>query len=219
MQLRTRYRIPRPSPALIVAIFALSLTMGGVSYAAAKLPRNSVGTPQLKVGAVTGWKVRNNTLTGADIREGTLKAAAGQRTYIGTDFRPADSGSGFDADGMRLVPAGPDVFRLTLDLPQGSRLRAIEVFGNDGDSLMKWVVKLRKANAATGDYDLLTSGDTQGDGGLTSVIMNLSPRLPVDNTQFTYVVEIQFVDPSGTATDFSQLGIDGMIVKWAGAPS
>ena len=38
----------RPSPALVVACLALAITLGGTSYAAVTLPRNSVGTPQLK---------------------------------------------------------------------------------------------------------------------------------------------------------------------------
>ena len=37
----------RPSPALVVACLALTIALGGTSYAAVTLPRNSVGTPQL----------------------------------------------------------------------------------------------------------------------------------------------------------------------------
>jgi hypothetical protein len=41
----------------VVASLALFLAIGGVSYAAIKLPKNSVGTKQLKNGAVTGKKL------------------------------------------------------------------------------------------------------------------------------------------------------------------
>lgn len=41
----------------VVATLALFLAIGGVSYAAIKLPKNSVGTKQLKNGAVTGKKI------------------------------------------------------------------------------------------------------------------------------------------------------------------
>jgi hypothetical protein len=41
----------------VVATLALFLAIGGVSYAAIKLPKNSVGTKQLKNGAVTGKKL------------------------------------------------------------------------------------------------------------------------------------------------------------------
>ena len=72
----------RPSPAMVVACIALSVALGGTSYAAIKLPRNSVGTKQLKKRAVTGVKVKanaitspkvaNDSLTGADLNEATV---------------------------------------------------------------------------------------------------------------------------------------------------
>lgn len=68
-------RLPRrylPSPAMVVACIALAVALGGTSYAAIKLPRNSVGTAQLKRGAVTGIKVKRNSLTGVQINEGRL---------------------------------------------------------------------------------------------------------------------------------------------------
>jgi hypothetical protein len=62
-----------PSPALVIACIALGVSLGGVGYAAVKIPRGSVGTPQLKANAVTGAKVKKDTLTGQDIDESTLK--------------------------------------------------------------------------------------------------------------------------------------------------
>jgi hypothetical protein len=50
-------RISRPSPALIVAIVALFMALGGTSYAALK---------------VTGKNVANSTLTGVDIKNRSL---------------------------------------------------------------------------------------------------------------------------------------------------
>ena len=75
----TRYR---PSPAMVVACTALTIALGGTGYAALRLPRNSVGTKQLRNGsvsnrklargAVTGSKVARNSLTGTQINEATL---------------------------------------------------------------------------------------------------------------------------------------------------
>ena len=62
----------RPSPAMVVACLALGLALGGTSYAAVKLPRNSVGTKQLKKNAVTSPKIKNNGVTGADVNEASL---------------------------------------------------------------------------------------------------------------------------------------------------
>ena len=72
----------RPSPAMFVACTALAVALGGTGYAALRLPRNSVGTRELRNGsvsnrklargAVTGSKVGRNSLTGAQINEATL---------------------------------------------------------------------------------------------------------------------------------------------------
>ena len=72
----------RPSPAMVVACIALTVALGGTSYAAITLPKNSVGTKQLKKNAVTGLKVKanaitspkvaSNSLTGSDINEASL---------------------------------------------------------------------------------------------------------------------------------------------------
>jgi hypothetical protein len=56
----------------VVSVIALFVALGGISYAAFKLPKNSVGTKQLKKNAVNGAKVKDNSLTGSDIDEATL---------------------------------------------------------------------------------------------------------------------------------------------------
>jgi len=54
-------RLKRPSPGLVVAIIALFVALGGTSYAAiVSVPRNSVGTAQLKNGAVTASKINKS---------------------------------------------------------------------------------------------------------------------------------------------------------------
>ena len=60
-------RLHRPSPALVVACIALFVALSGFGYAAIKLPRNSVGTKQLRNGAVTGKKIAKNAVSGAKI--------------------------------------------------------------------------------------------------------------------------------------------------------
>ena len=69
--------IPRnlPSPAMIVACAALVVALGGVSYAAGVLPKNSVGTAQLQKKAVSASKLGRNAVTGAKVKNRTLMAA------------------------------------------------------------------------------------------------------------------------------------------------
>src|ERR671938_1843271 len=62
----------RPSPAIVVACVALLLALGGVGWAATALPRNSVGTAQLKNNAVTSSKVKNHSLLRADFKNGQI---------------------------------------------------------------------------------------------------------------------------------------------------
>jgi hypothetical protein len=64
-----------PSPAMIVASVALIIALGGVSYAAAVLPKNSVGPAQLQKQAVTRAKLKNNAVTDAKVKNGSLMAA------------------------------------------------------------------------------------------------------------------------------------------------
>jgi hypothetical protein len=57
-----------------VSSMALFLAVGGVSYAAITLPKNSVGAAQIKKNAVTAAKVRNGSLTPNDFKKGQLPA-------------------------------------------------------------------------------------------------------------------------------------------------
>ena len=72
-----------PSPAMVVACIALAVALGGTSYAAIRLPANSVGTTQLKRGAVTAVKVRGNSLTGSQINEERLAKVPSARMADG----------------------------------------------------------------------------------------------------------------------------------------
>ena len=56
----------------VVACLALFVALGGASYAATRLPKNSVGTKQIKKNAVTSTKVRNGSLRAADFKPGQI---------------------------------------------------------------------------------------------------------------------------------------------------
>ena len=61
-----------PSPAMVVACIALTVALGGTSYAALNLPRNSVGPNQLKKNAVTTLKVKNNAITSPKVKNSAI---------------------------------------------------------------------------------------------------------------------------------------------------
>jgi hypothetical protein len=72
---------------MVVACIALLVSLGGTGVATVnQLGRNSVGTPQLKAGAVTNAKIRDNAITSAKIAN---------RSLLRVDFAPGQ------------LPAGP----------------------------------------------------------------------------------------------------------------
>ncbi|HTT94529.1 MAG TPA: hypothetical protein VMF55_07635, partial [Solirubrobacterales bacterium] len=56
----------------VVAFAALFIALGGTGYAAFKLPKNSVGSRQIKVGAVTAAKIKQGAIGRAQIDLGAL---------------------------------------------------------------------------------------------------------------------------------------------------
>jgi hypothetical protein len=95
-----RKRTFQVSPALVVAGIALLVALGGTSVAAVSqlVPRNSVGTAQLRTGAVTNAKLRNQAVTDSKIRRNTITSSRIQNgTLVRADFRPgqlSDDGPG-----------------------------------------------------------------------------------------------------------------------------
>jgi len=71
-----RISVRRPSPALVISCLALTVALGGTSYAAVlALPKNSVGPAQLKSSAVTTKKIAPNAVTTAKVLNGSLVKA------------------------------------------------------------------------------------------------------------------------------------------------
>jgi hypothetical protein len=60
---KSHRRVPRPTPALVVAFVALFAAMGGFGYAAAKLKPNSVRTKSIQNAAVTTNKLADGAVT------------------------------------------------------------------------------------------------------------------------------------------------------------
>ena len=101
-----------PSPALVVAVIALFVALGGTSYAAiTALPANSVGTTQLKDNAVTSSKIKDGTVAAADLSSSTggavkVVGGAGAPVYQGSwhaSTDPGDEGASFYKDAFGVV--------------------------------------------------------------------------------------------------------------------
>ncbi len=96
----------RPSPALVIAVIALFVAMGGTGYAALKLPKNSVGSRQIKTGAVGTSEVKNGSLRLKDFGKGQIPAGArGATGPVGPAGPPGANGTN-GTDGT-TGPRGP----------------------------------------------------------------------------------------------------------------
>jgi hypothetical protein len=112
----------RPSPALVIAMIALFISLGGVSYG---LARNSVDSREIKNGTVSSRDLKNNSVTSRDVKNGSLAASdlkpgaipAGPAGPPGADGRPGiDGRNGFGtlsySFGVAVNASGPAVRRL-----------------------------------------------------------------------------------------------------------
>ena len=145
-------RVRAPSLALTVSFVALLVALGGTSYAAFALPRNSVGTKQIKNGAVTAKKITNGAVTASKINTSGLTVpnalhasnanAAGSATNATTANHASTADSATTAtaavDANALGGSPPSAFE-----PVGNILTAVVT--NDGTTA---TVVRGNANAA-----------------------------------------------------------------------
>lgn len=82
---------PKLTYANVMATIAVFIALGGASYAALKLPKNSVGSNQIKKGAVTGAKVRSGSLLASNFKAGQLPQ--GQRGSEGPQGPKGEPGA------------------------------------------------------------------------------------------------------------------------------
>lgn len=67
-------RLRKPSRAMLVALLALLVALGGSSYAAVTLSKNSVTSKHIKNGQVKRADIANNAVTSAKVANATLLA-------------------------------------------------------------------------------------------------------------------------------------------------
>jgi hypothetical protein len=82
----------------IVASLALFVALGGGAYAAITLPKNSVGSKQIKDGSVRSADLANNAVTSAKVKNGSLLSA---------DFKAGQLPAGAQGRAGVQGPVGP----------------------------------------------------------------------------------------------------------------
>jgi hypothetical protein len=97
---RLRARLTYANAMSTIAVF---VALGGGAYAVS-VPRNSVGTQQLKANAVTGAKVKNRSLVLSDFKRGQVILGTAARA---DDQDPPAAPSGAEVAKMSLTTTGP----------------------------------------------------------------------------------------------------------------
>ncbi len=123
-----------------VAYLALFVALGGTSYAAVALPRNSVGATQIKPRAVRSSEVKDRTLLAKDFKAGQLPQGttgasgapgapgpAGARGETGLTGAKGDTGPTYGGQASSVPVPGAytnNVLNTTLALPNAGKVYA-----------------------------------------------------------------------------------------------
>jgi hypothetical protein len=140
------------SPAMIVACVALLVALGGVSYAAGVLPKNSVGTAQLQKKSVSGAKLKKNAVTAAKVKNGSLLAA---------DFKPGQLPAGPQGPRGDAGPQGDTGPRGAAGLPGEPATKLFAAIGAGG-SLAHGSGVTALTRSSAGDYTLTFNRSLNG---------------------------------------------------------
>lgn len=82
--------VRRPSAAIVVAVIALFVALGGVGWAQLSLPAGSVGTAQLRNGAVTNSKIADDSVGNFKLKLGSVGPRKLMNNAVGIDQINAD---------------------------------------------------------------------------------------------------------------------------------
>ena len=138
----------------VASTLALVVALGGTSYAAVAIPKNSVGSPQIINSSVKSKDVKNGSLKGVDFKAGELAAGAqgpaGPAGPAGAQGPAGPAGPAgaagpagpqgpvgpstgyeFDSGSGALVWTGAFQTVATLNLPAGNYVLSAKVLGNN----------------------------------------------------------------------------------------
>lgn len=161
-------RIPRPSAALVVAIVALFMALGGTSYAALKITGKNVVN-----GTLTGADVDNRSLGGKEIKKNTLDGDEINESALGAVPKATD------ADTVGGQPASSFMVKQTrgfeAPIPSAANIANNAVVGT-------------LADLAPGTYVVTAKLTYDNDGSADSQTCTL--HVPGSNDVTTFVTDV-----------------------------
>jgi hypothetical protein len=191
-----------------VAYLALFVALGGTSYAAIKLPANSVGTKQIKKGAVTSTKIKNGSITSAKIKNGSItnaQLAAGTLKAGGVGPAGPAGLAGLAGPKGDTGAAGPAGAKGDTGAPGANATALWAVVADDGTLARGSHVTSVAQPFGTGTYEVIFDRDVSGCAFLAglggsdteSPVGEVSATRRGGNANGVYLVT---VDSAGTLT-------------------
>jgi hypothetical protein len=161
----------RPSPALLVAIIALIVALSGSAYAA--LGKNTIGSKQLKKGAVKTVDIKKNAVTGAKVKESTLGKVPNADKLDGIDSTAFTRVASSAIANNALSGTDGTARSVSITAPQNGFLLAIasaDVFGG-ADDIYNCRINLDGADIAASRRDSAIEGanDSEENCGTNAV--------------------------------------------------
>jgi hypothetical protein len=137
---------PRLSYANVMATIAVFIALGGVSYATLKLPKNSVGSRQLKKNAVTTAKVKDGSLKAADF---------GGQLPKGDQGAPGKPGERGPSDAYQLFdqPSENNAKAVSISLPPGNYVVSGSMWAGVSDQVNSDEVLCELTSPADGAHE------------------------------------------------------------------
>ena len=124
----------------VMSCLALFVALGGFAVAAG-LPKNSVGSKQLKKNAVTEAKIKNEAVTGAKVKKGTLTGAQINASTLGTVPSASSAENALSLDGQSAAQLTSSS---KLGCPAGMALYDGVCFEESPKSAKSWVPAAEK---------------------------------------------------------------------------
>jgi hypothetical protein len=202
-----------PSPAMVVACLALTVALGGTGYAAIKLPRNSVGSAQLRKDAVVAkklsarsvgpQKLQNNAVTNRSVKDSAITGAK----VVESTLDKVPSAANADAAANAATVGGNTMRRFVANVaPGGAEATALSLNGlTISLSCPGGSVALRGSNTSGEAAQVEFRGFGEGAGAFGDGFGSFAPttNANLNNSENRGTGSVQFVRANGTGVTAS----------------